>query len=226
MDLTRSFEGVFSRELRERYEFREVRNAAAVIAHTNPDAFKDLVGVLEDFSLREADVLEPGKNEGKIAKRLNQAFRDAGWREGKYGSTLTSRLVLSPYRPADERKATVKETSVTSDGYKIDNVKDEVALDVEWNAKDGNLDRDVAAYRSLYDVGILSAGVMLTRTMNDLRQLGRELGRPKFLNTTTTTNLEKLEPRLVRGDAGGCPLLAVAITARCYEGHRLELGLQ
>jgi hypothetical protein len=216
MDLTRSFEGVFSPEVLERYEFREVRNAAAVIAHTNPDAFKDLVRVLEDFALQEADVLEPGKNEGKVAKRLNQAFRDAGWREGKYGSELTSRLMLTPYRPAGERRASVKETRVTSDGYKIDNVKGEVALDVEWNAKDGNLDRDVAAYRSLYDVGILSAGVLLTRTMNDLRDLGRELGRPKFLNTTTTTNLEKLEPRLVRGDAGGCPLLAVAITARCY----------
>lgn len=216
MDLTQSFERVFPPEVLARYEFREVRNAAAVIAHTSPEAFADLVRILLSFSLQRADVLEPGRNEGQIAKRLNRAFRDAGWREGKFGSELTSRLVLSPHRQAGERKPVVKESRVTSDGYKIDNVKGEVALDVEWNAKDGNLDRDVAAYRSLYEVGILSAGIMLTRTMNDLRDLGRELGRPKFLSTTTTTNLEKLEPRLARGDAGGCPLLAVAITARCY----------
>ena len=43
----------------------------------------------------------------------------------------------------------------------MDNVHGGVALDVEWNAKDGNLDRDLAAYRSLYDVGIISAGVMI-----------------------------------------------------------------
>lgn len=201
----------------ERYEFREVRNAATVIAHTNPDGFDDIVRVLETFSLREGDVLNPGKNEGQIAKRLNKAFRDAGWREGEFGSKLTSRLTLSPYKAAGENKPDVRQSEVISDGYKIDNVKEGIALDVEWNAKDGNLDRDVAAYRSLYEVGILNAGVMLTRTMPDLRALGQRLGRPKFLATTTTTNLEKLEPRLTRGDAGGCPLLAVAITARCYE---------
>lgn len=35
-----------------------------------------------------------------------------------------------------------------------------------------------------------------------------------MFNTTTTTNLTKLEPRM---SAGGCPLLAVAITAVCYK---------
>lgn len=219
MDLTSSYTTVFPRPILSRYEFREVRNAAAVIAHTSPQAFADLVHVLEGFSLGAEDVLRPGKNEGEVAKRLNRAFRDSGWREGRFGSRLSSRLELTPYKHAGETEPTVRESEVVSEGYKIDNVKEEVALDVEWNAKDGNLDRDIAAYRSLYEVGILSAGVMLTRTMNDLRELGRELGRPKFLSTTTTTNLEKLEPRLYRGDAGGCPLLAVAITARCYKSN-------
>jgi hypothetical protein len=89
-------------------------------------------------------------------------------------------------------------------------------LDVEWNAKDGNLDRDVAAYRSLHDLAIIDVAVMVTRTRDDLRELGARLGRPGFLSTTTTTNLAKLQHRLARGDAGGCPVLAVAITARCF----------
>lgn len=216
MDLTESYLRAFPEDVLDRYEMREVRNAAAVIAHTNPTEFGELVDVLRGFTLTREDVLRPGKNEGQIAKRLNTAFRGAGWREGRHDTQITSLLRLMPYKPDGERTPTVTEKVVLNEGYKVDNVKGEVALDVEWNAKDGNLDRDVSAYRALYDSGIIAAGVVLTRTMTDLRELGRELGRPRFLATTTTTNLEKLEPRLTRGDAGGCPLLAIAITARCY----------
>lgn len=216
MDLTESYSRVFPKDILRRYEMREVRNAAAVISQTNPAEFASISRILKEFALTRDDVLSPGKNEGKIAKRLNREFRDSGWREGRYDTRITSSLRLMPHRPAGERKPMVVQSEVVSEGYKVDNVKGEVALDVEWNAKDGNLDRDVSAYRSLYEVGIIVAGVIVTRTQQDLRELGAELGRPKFLNTTTTTNLEKLGPRLTRGDAGGCPLLAVAITARCY----------
>jgi Restriction endonuclease BglII len=216
VDLTDSYLQTLPEEVLERYDLREVRNASAVLANTNPTEFEELVGILRDFVLTEEDVLSPGKNEGMIAKRLNRAFRDLGWREGRYATKITSLLKLMPHRPAGERKPVIRETEVLNEGYKVDNVKGGVALDVEWNAKDGNLDRDVGAYRSLYDAGIISAGVIVTRTMTDLRELGVRLGRPKFLDTTTTTNLNKLEPRMTRGDAGGCPLLAVAITARCF----------
>jgi Restriction endonuclease BglII len=201
----------------ERYDLREVRNASAVLANTNPPEFEELVSVMSDFTLTKEDVLSPGKNEGQIAKRLNKAFRELGWREGRHDTKITSLLRLMPYRPAGERKPETIETEVLNEGYKVDNVKGGVALDVEWNAKDGNLDRDISAYRALYDAGIISAGVIVTRTMTDLRELGVKLGRPAFLATTTTTNLDKLEPRLTRGDGGGCPILAVAITARCFQ---------
>ncbi len=217
MDLTDSYLQVFPKDVLQRYDMREVRNASAVVANTNPVEFRDFVAVLRDFALTKDDVLKPGKNEGQIAKRLNSAFRDAGWREGRHDTKITSLLRLMPYKPSGEKTARVVETEVVNEGYKVDNVKGGVALDVEWNAKDGNLDRDVSAYRALYEAGIIAAGIVLTRTMSDLRELGQKLGRPRFLATTTTTNLGKLEPRLTRGDAGGCPLLAVAITARCYQ---------
>jgi hypothetical protein len=217
VDLTDSYARVFPKDVLERYEWREVRNAAAVIANTNPQECKELTAVLRGFSLDKADIVTPGKNEGSIAKKLNKAFRDRGWREGQYDARLISVLTLVPYKAAGEKKKTISETEVLSKGYKVDNLKDKLALDVEWNAKDGNLDRDVSAYRALYEAGVISAGVMITRTMTDLRELGLRLGRAKFLGTTTTTNLGKLEPRLTRGDAGGCPMLAVAVTARCYK---------
>jgi hypothetical protein len=40
-------------------------------------------------------------------------------------------------------------------------VKGRVALDVEWHAKDGNLDRDIVAYRALDDAGIMDGAVMV-----------------------------------------------------------------
>ena len=124
----------------------------------------------------------------------------------------------------------MRRTQVFYEGYKVDNVKGRVALGVEWNARDGNLDRDLSAYRALYDFGIIDAGVLITRTQDDLRELALK---PGLLNapgideerkgsssrgrlaTTTTTNLTKLETRLNCGDGGGCPVLAIAITARC-----------
>ncbi|HTA36742.1 MAG TPA: BglII/BstYI family type II restriction endonuclease, partial [Solirubrobacteraceae bacterium] len=160
MDLTDSYTRVFPKDVLARYEWREVRNASAVIANTNPQECKELIAVLRGFSLDKADIVTPGKNEGSIAKKLNKAFRDQGWREGRYDARLISVLTLVPYKAAGEKEKTISETEVLSEGYKVDNLKDKLALDVEWNAKDGNLDRDVSAYRALYEAGIISAGVM------------------------------------------------------------------
>jgi hypothetical protein len=218
VDLTESHRRLFPAGIAARFEMREVRDATAVLSSASPAEFDEILAVLEHFVLKKADIVEPGGNEGPVAKRLNQAFREKGWREGRHDTTIRSSLHLMPYRRAGERKSQVVETEVHNEGYKVDNVKGKVALDVEWNAKDGNLDRDLGAYRALYEAGIIAAGVIVTRTQTDLRELGQELGRDPF-QTSTTTNLDKLLPRLTRGDGGGCPVLAIAITGRCFEGR-------
>ncbi len=224
MELTASYERVIPVDVRERYELRETRNAAAILAATNPGRFAEIIAALREFELLKSDLVNPGGNESKLAHRLNDAFRSRGWREGRCDTRVTSALRIMPYGQAGERSARVIESSVFSTGYKVDNVKDRVALDIEWNAKDGNLDRDIGAYRALYDTGIIDAAVIVTRTQDDLRARAYELaiedGLPpdeaaRRLGTTTTTNLVKLEPRMTRGDTGGCPLLAVAISGRC-----------
>jgi hypothetical protein len=213
--LTESWRRVFPPSIVSRYDLREVRDAAAVLSNTNPTEFAEVVRVLDAFWLDDDDFLVPGGSKGAVARRLDEAFRRLGWREGRHDTRITSELRLMPYTPAGERTPQLVETEVLSEGYKTDNVKSGVALDVEWNAKDGNLDRDIGAYRALYDAGVIAAGVIVTRTQTDLRALGQRLGRDP-LGTTTTTNLDKLVPRLARGDAGGCPVLAIGITARCY----------
>jgi hypothetical protein len=225
MELTHGWSTAVPPSVAERYELRETRNAAAVLAATSPDEFAEICAVLAGFVLTTADLVEAGGNESRLAARLNAAFRTRGWREGRVDTVVTSRLQVQPWAPAGEHGVTVRESEVVNEGYKVDNVKGRVALDVEWNAKDGNLDRDIGAYRALYDAGLIDGAVLLTRTHDDLRELARELTRAagrsddevrSRLSTSTTTHLGKLESRMTRGDAGGCPLLAVAISRRCW----------
>ncbi|HWA55001.1 MAG TPA: BglII/BstYI family type II restriction endonuclease [Solirubrobacterales bacterium] len=214
MDLTESYLRVLPDEILTRYEICETRDAAAVVQNTNPEEFAEIVKILSEFHLTREDIVTPGGSKGKVATRLDNEFRELGWREGRYDREITSKLRLMPYRAKGEKKAVEKETTVLSEGYKVDNVKGKIALDIEWHAKDGNLDRDVGAYRALYDVGIIAAGVVVTRSYQEIRDLALRLGRDAF-GTTTTTTLDKLEPRMTRGDAGGCPILAFGITSRC-----------
>ncbi|MDH6243278.1 BglII/BstYI family type II restriction endonuclease [Mycobacterium sp. OTB74] len=225
MDLTDSYIRVLPLHIRDRYEFIETRNAAAVLAATNPQRFDELLSTLDEFHLRTEDLVLPGGQETELAARLNASFRNRGWREARVDTRIRLELRKMPYKPAGETHPSVDETEVFNEGYKVDNFVDRLALDVEWNAKDGNLDRDLSAYRALYDAALIDVAVMITRTQTDLRTLGYRLGieagmdderARKILGTTTTTNTEKLRPRMQRGDSAGCPLLAVAICAHTW----------
>ena len=225
MELTKSYHGLFPESVEARYKFAETRNAAAIFHSTNPHAFSQLVKALENFKLMKSDLIVPGGQESELAARLNESFRKQGWREARVDTRVRLNLVLEPYAPAGDRGITERESETESKGYKVDNFMDRVALDVEWNAKDGNLDRDISAYRALYDNALIDVGVMITRTQKDLRELGYRLGiesgfdesrAKKILGTTTTTNSDKLLPRLTRGDAGGCPFLGIFICVKTY----------
>jgi hypothetical protein len=176
VDLTQSYLGVVPDAARARYRWAETRNAMAVLATTNPDAFGDLLHVLGTFAVDvQRDLVERGRNETKAAALLNELFRARGWREGSFELSFTSRRTVQPYRKAGETAPLVVETEVSAASYKIDNLKDRVAVDVEWHAKDGNLDRDIAAYRALYEAGMIDAAAIITVVQADMKQWAREL---------------------------------------------------
>lgn len=205
---------------------RETRNASTILRATNPDLFDEITSLLDDFELRTGDLLTAGGQESRLAQRFNGSFRNRGWREARVDTTVQLTLHIMPYKPAGETRARDITSEVTNPGYKVDNFKGRVALDLEWNAKDGNLDRDISAYRAMYDAGFIDVGIIVTRTQDDLHEFATSLRishgmdeneAKKMLATTTTTNLTKLEPRMTRGDAGGCPILAVAISPATFE---------
>jgi hypothetical protein len=231
VDFTTSYDAVIPERVKARYVLAETRNAAAILVATNRQAFDDLVQILDDFQLLTSDLTTAGGQESQLAHRLNHQFRLRGWREARVDTKVQLVLRLMPFAAAGEKKPLESTTESLNQGYKVDNVLDRVAMDLEWNAKDGNLDRDVAAYRALYQAGLIDVGVLVTRTLDDLRELAKrvrlEAGMSqdeakKMLNTTTTTNLTKLLPRMSRGDAGGCPMLVVAICERTWEGALVD----
>jgi hypothetical protein len=156
-------------------------------------------------------------------------FHDLGWRETRVDLRTQGILVAKNGTTIDTLDATYQE------GYLVDNFKGRVALDVEWNAKDGNLDRDLSAYRAWHEAGVISAGVLITQDRASLKGLADRLWRdhqstlpealrdprlPIDLDTTTTTNLEKAQLRVRRGVMGTCPLLVVAANPATWDGQR------
>lgn len=238
MELTESWQRVLPQRIRDRYSIAETRNAAAILASTNPDEYDSIRRILDSFELTLAMLLTKGGNKTLVATTLDLAFREEGWREAQYKQTMDTYLHLNPYHPAGEHQKTVRHAHNEAEGHQVDNVRGRIALDVEWNAKDGNLDRDISNFRALYEAGQIDVAVLITRTSGQLRDLAsstiaaarqaaedeqqweklaklNELAKNP-LGSTTTTNMDKLLPRMSRGDAAGCPMLAVAITERCY----------
>ncbi|BAN03349.1 BglII/BstYI family type II restriction endonuclease [Ilumatobacter coccineus] len=214
MDFTHSYREVFPADVLDRYDWLETRNASAIVEATNAEQFGDLVAALRAFAVDPAlDIFPTGGNESNTAARLNAGLRDRGWREGSYTVALTAELRMLAY--GEDEGAQVLPIENEAASYLIDNIKGRIAVDVEWHAKDGNLDRDLAAYRSLYNEGIIDAAAIITMHRAEMRAWARRLDpeTTKF-NTSTTTNLEKVTPRLERGDSGGCPVLIVAVCQR------------
>lgn len=219
---------VLDPKIRKRWAFLETSSAAAVLRSVCPAEWADITAVLEAFALDPAHWLKKGGNRGDIAKVIDGLFAERGWRETRV-DLVTQGVLLSRNLEVMERLPPVEQ-----EGYLVDNFKGRVALDVEWNAKDGNLDRDLSAYRAWHEAGVISAAVLITQDRGRLKELAERLWAehqatlpadqrnaklPIDLNTSTTTNLEKAALRVRRGVMGTCPLLIVAATPETWNGQ-------
>lgn len=213
--------------VRARWSFIETSSAAAVLRSVCPNEWADITRVLTTFSLDPRHWLKAGGNRGDIAKIIDGMFAERGWREIRV-DLATQGVLLTKSGKEVERLDTVYQ-----EGYLVDNFKGRVALDVEWNAKDGNLDRDLSAYRAWHEAGVISAAVLITQDRVALKHLAGQLWReyqmtmpqdqrdPKLpidLGTSTTTNLDKAALRVRRGVMGTCPLLIAAATSATWNG--------
>lgn len=214
--------------IRARWSFLETSSAAAVLRAVCPNEWRDITEVLTSFALDPSHWLKKGGNRGDVAKQIDDEFAVRGWRETRV-DLITEGVLLSKKAVELERLPAVRQ-----EGYLVDNFKGRVALDVEWNAKDGNLDRDLSAYRAWHEAGVISAAVLITQDRARLKVLAERLWAdhlqtlpkskrgmklPIDLGTSTTTNLEKAALRVRRGVMGTCPLLIVAATDATWNGQ-------
>ena len=213
---------------RDHWEFMESNSAAAVMKAVCPAEWQDIVQVLSTFRLSPDSWLKAGGNRGDIADEIDGEFSVRGWKEARLDLETTGILI-------DRNNAVMGNLpAVRQEGYLVDNFKGRVVLDVEWNAKDGNLDRDLASYRSWYEAGVISAGVIITKDRLSLLKLARKIWvayqatlppedqsqkLPIDLTTSTTTAFDKAQMRVRRGVMGTCPTLIVAASERTWNGQ-------
>lgn len=229
MQFTHSYANrtVVPTRIRNRYKWMETGNAAAILNAVAPNEFADFLEVLDGFYLSPNSWLVAGGNKGDIAQELDDRFRELGWKETRIDTEIRGYFLTDISGPKGNETAHIEEAPViVSEGFKVDNRKGRMIVDIEWNAKDGNLDRDLAAYRSWYEYGLIDGAVIITKDRRPLLQLARQIWGeyqesiggnyraklPIDLGSSTTTSFDKAEIRLIRREAGNCPVLIVGVS--------------
>lgn len=224
-----------SAEVRALYDVYSYRHAAAILANSYPGELAEIEKALLTFRITQRDIGMPGGNESVIPKKFSHTLRPFGWVETRIQGDLLVRLQeYDEEFLSDEKTRKVKRPARDGfvienfiDGHKIDYVKGRVAFDMEWNSKDQTFDRDLYALRAFHECGLISAGVMVTRSAKlnpvfevvaQLNKKGEEVGksvRAKY--GASTTWMGKLLYRLNAGRHGGCPVLVFGITPKLIE---------
>jgi len=191
--------------IRKNYETYEWRHATAVLSGDFPAEFDDLIFALTQFRLFRSEIEMPGGGRSNISARLDGYFRARGWTEKRFDTSFS-----------------VNGKVVEARGHKIDNYKNGIACDVEWNNKTEFFDRDLGNFARLHDIGALAAGIIITRASH-LSEIFETLGAVgeggrAFADKygQSTTHLDKLVPKIHGGAAGGCPVLVFGIQRGLY----------
>lgn len=225
-------ERYISAEVRALYDVFSYRHAAAILANSYPDELREIERALLDFRITQKEIGMPGGNESDIPKKFSRILRPSGWVETRIQGDLLVRLqeydemFSEGDRSKKIRRPDIEPRVIENfiDGHKIDYVKGRVAFDLEWNSKDQTFDRDLYALRTFHECGLISAGVMVTRSASlnpifeavpQLDKAGLEIGKPvKGKYGASTTWMGKLLYRLNAGRHGGCPILVFGITPK------------
>lgn len=213
---------------RAAWRFMETNSASAILKAVCPAEWQDICDILSTYRLDPSSWLRAGGNRGDIPEQIDAEFHARGWRETRLDLETRGILFAKDGRKIGELPPVYQE------GYLVDNFKNRVVLDVEWNAKDGNIDRDLAAYRAWHEAGLISAAVIITKDRLPLLQLARRLWAqyqatlpeaervrklPIDLTTSTVTAFDKAEMRVRRGVMGACPVLIIAATETTWNGQ-------
>jgi hypothetical protein len=184
--------------LRKAYAVAERHHACAILTTDFPDEWKDLLDALGRLRLPKSEILTPGGGKSPISRGINGFFGKRGWKEKSF-----------------KIEVKVDGDTTLSPTHHVDYFKNRVAIETEWNNKDPFYDRDLTTFRLLFELNVLSVGVILTRG-DDLQAIFDKLGKGASYGASTT-HMSKLRPRMDNRASGGCPVLAFGMTGALYD---------
>lgn len=192
------------RFIREHYQTKDYRHALAILIHEFKEEFFELVTILTNFRVHKQDVVVGGGGLSPVSQYFASAFKERGWEK----KTFISK---------QEVDGVVRETTT----HEVDCYKNGIAVEVEWNNKDTFFDRDLRNFRYLYDLNLISLGVIITRC-TELQDIFKTLVDSDGENVNrkycgTTTHMAKLAPKLEQGASGGCPVAVFGISKKLYK---------
>lgn len=183
------------------YECHQWKHAGAILATDFAAELDDIVQVLRAVKLRMSHIVAGGGGKSKYAQAIDRAFKARGWKPKRFDTSIV-----------------VDQTELASPTHEVDCFKNRIALELEWSNKDPFYDRDLNNFRLLFDLRVISVGVIITKS-DELAGLMHDLGIWEKYGTTTTW-MSKLLPRIQGGGGGGCPLLVFGIRKSIYDGNR------
>jgi Restriction endonuclease BglII len=187
--------------LRKRFRFEERHHALSILSIDFSQEFDDIMRCLDAFCLKKSDILTPGGGRSPIPIAIDGFLGKRQWAEKRF-----------------DIKIEVDERPIPIPTHKIDNFKNRIGVEVEWNNKTEFYDRDLNNFRLLWEMRVLSVGVIITR-LSELQNLFDELGKgPSYGNSTT--HWDKLIPKVESGGAGGCPVLLIGLGMTCYDSEQ------
>ena len=179
------------------YEVHEWRHALAILRQDFPGEFAEICDVLNRFRLQRSWVTVGGGRKSKVSEWIDSELLKLGWKPKKF-----------------DTKISVDTATYESPTHEVDCFKTRVALEIEWNNKDPFFDRDLNNFRLLFDLRVISVGIIITRC-DELQDIFDEIGRGSSFGASTT-HMSKLLPRIQGGGGAGCPLLVFGIKKSLY----------
>lgn len=188
-------------EIFKKFEIHEWKHSIAILKNDFPEEWNDITEMLKDFSIDPNWISAPGGRKSQIADWIDQFLAARGWVEKGFDTAIT-----------------VDDMKYDSPTHKIDCFKNSIALETEWNNKDPFYDRDLNNFRLLFDLRVVSVGIIITRG-DELQSYFDSIGKGASYGASTT-HMSKLIPRIEGGGGAGCPLLVFGIKTSCIRGAK------
>ena len=184
--------------IRENYEIHEWRHASAILERDFKGEWVEICDVLGRFRLCRSFLETPGGRKSQVSEWIDSRLHAKGWVEKEFDTSVV-----------------VDGAATSSPTHSVDCYKNRVALEIEWNNKDPFFDRDLNNFRLLFELRVISIGVIVTRC-DALQAIFDQLGRGKSYGASTT-HMSKLLPKIEGGGGGGCPVLVFGMKDTLYD---------